>query len=101
MMVAADERRLPATASNRGEAATTSNADIVVIALGTNDAKSVNWPHLSSEFPADYKALIDIFKGMPSAPTVLVAIPPALPRTVLSAADRRDTAVLKSRSSDV
>ena len=62
------------------QAATTSNADIVVIALGTNDAKSVNWPHFHADFPGDYKALIDIFEAMPSAPKVHIAIPPPLYR---------------------
>ncbi len=43
--------------------------DIVVIKLGTNDAKPVNWNH-KAEFLSDTLKLIDYFKAppLPSAP---------------------------------
>ena len=62
------------------QAAVTSDADIVVVALGTNDAKKQNWDALSSQYPVDYKALVDTFRAMPSRPTVYIAIPPPLYR---------------------
>jgi lysophospholipase L1-like esterase len=62
------------------KAASTSDADIVIIALGTNDAKTQNWQTHSADYPSDYKALIEIFKAMPSKPEVHIAIPPPLYR---------------------
>ena len=44
-----------------------SGADIVVIMLGTNDAKRANWDPFSSQYPADYKELIEEFQSSPRA----------------------------------
>lgn len=47
--------------------------DIVVIMLGTNDSKSQNWA-FENEFAADYSALIDHYRALPSAPLVFCCI---------------------------
>lgn len=49
---------------------------IVVIMFGTNDAKTKNWNE--SAFRKDYIELIEIFKKLPSEPTVYISIPPPL-----------------------
>jgi lysophospholipase L1-like esterase len=52
--------------------------DIVVIMLGTNDSKPVNWTTHKSEFEADYKALIAVYQALPSHPRVFINLcPPA------------------------
>lgn len=51
------------------------NPDIVVIKLGTNDSKSQNWNPYSSEFMADYEAMIDAFKNLASHPKIFIALP--------------------------
>jgi acyl-CoA thioesterase I len=48
--------------------------DVVVIMLGTNDAKPQNWRH-REEFVADYVAMIDAFAALPSRPTIWVCHP--------------------------
>jgi acyl-CoA thioesterase I len=57
-------------------AATQCRPDIVIIALGTNDSKSVNWDAHQGEFAADTNALIDHFASLPSAPKIYLALPP-------------------------
>ena len=75
-------------------ALTASKWDIVVIMLGTNDAKDKgsggpsNWPHdctgagqLTCPFSQDYKSMIDLVKTLgttPAGPDVYVMIPPPL-----------------------
>ena len=59
-------------------------ADIVVIMLGTNDAKPINWegdmdnPH---QFIIDTTDLVRTYQQMDSAPTVFLALPPTVHRT--------------------
>jgi len=56
-----------------------SKPDIVVLMLGTNDAKTGNWhAPLISEFPVDYKAMIDAFKNVSSDPKIYLMVPPPL-----------------------
>jgi lysophospholipase L1-like esterase len=56
----------------------TSNPDIVVIMLGTNDSKPFNWNAHKGEFAGDYQALIDTYAALPSKPRIyLVLCPPA------------------------
>ena len=43
-----------------------SNADIIVLMLGTNDSKSYNWNEDS--FKTDYLSMIAAFQNMPSSP---------------------------------
>ena len=50
-----------------------SNPDIVIIMLGTNDAKlAANWTPHKNEFNADYKAMISAFRNLSSKPEVWV-----------------------------
>lgn len=54
------------------------NPDIVVIKFGTNDSKPFNWKY-GREFSADYQAMIDTLKALPSHPRIILATPiPAL-----------------------
>lgn len=48
---------------------------IVTVLLGTNDSKRDNWAN-RDEFVGDYISLIDTFRSLPSAPDILVGIPP-------------------------
>jgi lysophospholipase L1-like esterase len=48
-----------------------SKADVVVIMLGTNDAKAKNWEQ-KSHFIKDYKALIGKFKAMENKPRIFI-----------------------------
>ena len=41
-----------------------SNADIVILMLGTNDAKLGNWAKNETNFILDYEKLINKYKGM-------------------------------------
>lgn len=50
--------------------------DIVIIALGTNDAKTGVWASHKSEFVADYVAMIKEFQALPSHPKVWACLPP-------------------------
>ena len=51
-----------------------SNPDIVIIKLGTNDSKPHNWVH-RDEYIADYIAMIDAFRALPSEPEVWICKP--------------------------
>jgi acyl-CoA thioesterase-1 len=50
------------------------NPDIVVIQLGTNDAKPYNWRY-GTNFVRDYKAMIAIYAALPSAPQIYLCTP--------------------------
>lgn len=56
-------------------AATQFQPDIVIIALGANDSKNINWEPHQGEFAADAHALIDHFASLPSAPRIYLALP--------------------------
>ncbi|MFC1569234.1 GDSL-type esterase/lipase family protein [bacterium] len=51
-----------------------SEPDIVTIMLGTNDSKPQNWI-FKDEFKADYIAMIDTFRSLPSNPEIYVCLP--------------------------
>jgi lysophospholipase L1-like esterase len=63
-----------------------SNPDIVIIMLGTNDAKTKelggpgNWANDgqtgAAQYEDDYKAMIDSIKNLPSKPAIYIMIPP-------------------------
>ncbi|MCE9555829.1 MAG: sialate O-acetylesterase [Planctomycetes bacterium] len=48
--------------------------NIVIIKLGTNDAKAKNWKHKAT-FATDLKALIQQFRALPSTPKIFVGKP--------------------------
>lgn len=49
----------------------------VMIMLGTNDSKADNWKG-GPAFVADYRSLVDLYRGLPTAPRVLLMTPPAV-----------------------
>ena len=48
--------------------------DVVIIKLGTNDTKPVNWKY-GHRFTADYKEMIDIFASLPTQPKIWICYP--------------------------
>ena len=68
----------PMRSQNVYKRAIQSNPDIIVLMLGTNDIKNVNWRYLR-DFERDYLRLLDRLKSQPSKPHVLLcSIPPVL-----------------------
>jgi len=55
-----------------------SSADIVVLMLGTNDARDDRWAAWGNEFPGDYAAMVASFQAMASKPVVYIMVPPPL-----------------------
>jgi len=53
-----------------------SHPDIVIILLGTNDAKAFNWQLFNQTFVEDYLDMIRIFAELPSEPLIFLGIPP-------------------------
>ena len=52
---------------------------IVVLMLGTNDAKYGNWKGSNiDEFPVDYKSMIDLFTALSTRPKIFLMVPPPL-----------------------
>lgn len=49
------------------------NPDIIVIKLGTNDSKPINWN--KANYKADYLSLIDQFRAMRNAPQIYITLP--------------------------
>jgi lysophospholipase L1-like esterase len=50
------------------------NPNVVVIMLGTNDAKAVNWRH-EDEFVSDYREMIDTFAKLDTNPWIWLCCP--------------------------
>jgi lysophospholipase L1-like esterase len=50
--------------------------DVVVIMLGTNDAKPANWRAGANSFEADYQALLSVYAGLPRRPCLFAVLPP-------------------------
>ncbi|MDN5201300.1 GDSL-type esterase/lipase family protein [Fulvivirgaceae bacterium BMA10] len=59
---------------NEFEEAQSFEPDIVIIKLGTNDAKPHNW-ELRDNFLKDYESMINVFKNLPSKPKIWVCLP--------------------------
>ena len=62
------------------KAAKAFNSDVVIIKLGTNDTKPVNWKHKDG-FKADYVEMIKTFQELPSHPEVFICYPAPIFRT--------------------
>lgn len=64
---------------NRSELAASKawQPDIVVIQLGSNDAKTQNMAY-AADFVADYVALIQEYSALPSHPKIFVSLPPTM-----------------------
>eukprot|EP00698_Gefionella_okellyi_P000720 TRINITY_DN1064_c0_g1_i1.p2 TRINITY_DN1064_c0_g1~~TRINITY_DN1064_c0_g1_i1.p2 ORF type:complete len:401 (+),score=96.89 TRINITY_DN1064_c0_g1_i1:30-1232(+) len=69
---------LPYWNSTFYQRAITCSPAYVVIQLGTNDAKTTNWPQHGSQYVPDYTDMIQTFQALKSRPTVFVSIPPPL-----------------------
>lgn len=50
--------------------------NIVILMLGTNDTKKINWNR--TQFVNDYRYLLDTYLSLPSQPKVYVMLPPPL-----------------------
>lgn len=62
--------------------------DIVIIKMGTNDAKPGNWQY-KDDFVKDYVAFVNSFKSLPSKPKVYICYPiPTFPNNYLPVDDR-------------
>ena len=55
-----------------------SSADIIVLMLGTNDAKADRWAKWGNVFPSDYQDMIASFQAMKSKPKIYLMVPPPL-----------------------
>ncbi|MCL2652253.1 MAG: GDSL-type esterase/lipase family protein [Propionibacteriaceae bacterium] len=75
-----------ATANSRGDVpymaqpeyyqALTSDPDIVILMIGTNDVRSPNdTPDLEATFESEYETLVNSFVGLPSKPIVYLVTP--------------------------
>ena len=62
------------------------NPNIVTICLGTNDSKPYNWDD-KNNFVADYSAMIDTFRTLPSNPVVWLCLPPPVFRDTFDIRD--------------
>ena len=52
------------------------NPDIVILMLGTNDSKTMNWDRLGGNFVDDYLELIDTYKSLDSVKKIYLCTPP-------------------------
>lgn len=67
------------------------NPDIVIIKMGTNDAKPQNWKYKTS-FVSDYTEFVNSFKNLPSNPKIFICYPlPAFAGNSLDVSDERIT----------
>ena len=61
--------------------------EIVVIKLGTNDAKTANWAH-KAEFARDFQQMIDALKALPSHPKIYLCTPIPAAKEIWTISDR-------------
>ncbi|MGB1889621.1 MAG: GDSL-type esterase/lipase family protein, partial [Akkermansiaceae bacterium] len=66
----------PYQKSKQFKAALSSNPDVVVIMLGTNDTKPANWKNSAKDYEVDYLDLISDFQKLPSRPQIYLCLPP-------------------------
>ena len=66
----------PYQKSQQFKDALSSNPDVVVIMLGTNDTKPANWRHSAKDYEADYRDLISDFQKLASKPRIYLCLPP-------------------------
>ena len=76
---------MPYTNERHYEKSLGEDADIVIIMLGSNDSKGINWD--AESFANEYEALVQSYIDMDSRPTVYVMRPPRLYRTVENEGD--------------
>ncbi len=61
--------------------------EVVVIKLGTNDAKTANWAH-KTEFTKDFQQMIDALKALPSHPKIFLCTPIPAAKEIWTITDR-------------
>jgi len=66
----------PYQKSKQFKAALSSNPNVVVIMLGTNDTKPANWKNSAKDYEIDYLDLISDFQKLPSRPQIYLCLPP-------------------------
>lgn len=66
----------PYQKSKQFKAALSSNSDVVVIMLGTNDTKPANWKNSAKDYEVDYLDIISDFQKLPSRPQIYLCLPP-------------------------
>ena len=66
----------PYQKSKQFKAALSSNPDVVVIMLGTNDTKPANWKNSAKDYEVDYLDIISDFQKLPSRPQIYLCLPP-------------------------
>ncbi|MFT7233707.1 MAG: acyl-CoA thioesterase-1 [Cyclobacteriaceae bacterium] len=49
--------------------------DVLIIMLGTNDSKPVNWDPYKNEYAKDYLSMIQVFREMDSSPVIFICRP--------------------------
>jgi lysophospholipase L1-like esterase len=54
--------------------------DIVIIMLGTNDSKPLNWWRHKKDFKGDLQDMVDFFSGLSTKPKVWLCLPPPIYR---------------------
>lgn len=64
-----------------------SRPDVVVIELGTNDAKTGIWSQYGDSFVSDYLRMVSLFLSLPSRPAVWVTLLPRAENLVWNIAD--------------
>jgi lysophospholipase L1-like esterase len=76
----------PYTNQSAYEAIKEFNPQVVIIMLGTNDAKTVNYDQLSS-FVSDYAELIDYYESLPDDQQIYLVKPPPIYNNTLGLED--------------
>jgi len=61
---------------NEYQEALTFKPKIVVLMLGTNDSKPINWDRYKNEFEKDYNEMISNFQQLKSKPKIYIGLPP-------------------------
>lgn len=80
-MTVVNSTQTPYTKTEKYSMSLESNADVVILMLGTNDAKLANWAKNEHNFMNDYKQLIKQYKAMQSKPQIFIATSPTAWRT--------------------
>ena len=81
----------PYKKSKQFKAALSSNPDIVVIMLGTNDTKPANWRNSAKDYEVDYRDLISDFEKLPSKPKIYLCLPPYIAKEGRWGINNQDT----------
>ena len=89
---------MPYTSESHYKKSLAEDADVVIIMLGSNDSKGINWN--AERFAEEYEALVSSYIKMDSAPTVYVMLPPRLYREVVDEGDGNND-IIKGEMTDI